>query len=387
MRRFRSVLILMFAIMVPFAASGQGRPAGVGTAEVTVQTVAETVSVFGQIVAGRESAVAARVGGVAASVPIRVGDTVEKGQVLAQLDTELLAIEFEQAEAQIAIAEAGVAVADARLEQAEKALRRAEKLSENSAISEAQLDESSSRYAEAIGAREEARARIKAAQAALAESRYRLDNATVRAPFGGVVLQVSTEVGQFIAAGSEAATLIDIDAIEVEANVPSRFIDALSDDLAIDAQLEGSGVLELRLRAILPTEFSATRTRPVRFEIEQMSTRAAVGQSVNLRVPVSAPREVVVVPKDALAQGQGGWSVFVNAEGVAQPRSVTIGMAVGDGFEVLSGLAPGDEVVVRGNERLRPGQPIAPAGGPPRAEGGGGPPQAAEEAKSEETQG
>jgi hypothetical protein len=52
----------------------------------------------------------------------------------------------------------------------------------------------------------------------------------------------------------------------------------------------------------------------------------------------------------------------VNEDGKAAPRTVTIGAALGDQFEVLSGLVPGDEVVVRGNERLRPGQDIAPQG-------------------------
>jgi multidrug efflux pump subunit AcrA (membrane-fusion protein) len=50
--------------------------------------------------------------------------------------------------------------------------------------------------------------------------------------------------------------------------------------------------------------------------------------------------------------------VYVAADGQAQPRPVTVGASVGDRFEVIDGLAPGDLVVVRGNERLRPGQPI-----------------------------
>jgi multidrug efflux pump subunit AcrA (membrane-fusion protein) len=88
---------------------------------------------------------------------------------------------------------------------------------------------------------------------------------------------------------------------------------------------------------------------------------------VTLNIPVSAPREVVSVPKDALVQGSGGWMVFVNVEGKAQPRPVDIGAALAGGFEVLSGLAPGEEVVVRGNERLRPGQDIVSTNNPPPA--------------------
>lgn len=361
MRHFGLILILL---TLPFLAAAQGRPAGVATQPVETRNMAETVSVFGEVVAGRQSTVAARVAGVAERVPLRVGDRVQSGDILAQLDTELLGIELAQAEAQIGIAEAGVAVAAARLDRAEKAYRRAETLRDNSTISTAQLEERQSDYAEALGSQGEAQARIKAAQTALRQARYRLNNATVRAPFDAVVLQVTTQVGQFISTGSQIATLVDLGALEVEANVPSRFITALGSDLSVAGRMEGGGMLALRLRAILPTEFSTTRTRPVRFEIAQQDAGIAVGQTVTLDVPVTTPREVLVVAKDALVQARGGWSVFVNEGGKAQQRTVEIGAALENGFEVLSGLKAGDEVVVRGNERLRPGQDIAPTNGP-----------------------
>ncbi|WP_300585196.1 efflux RND transporter periplasmic adaptor subunit [Marivita sp.] len=349
---------------LPAFAMAQGRPAGVTTAIVTTSNMAETVSVFGEVVAGRESAVAARVGGVAQDVPIRIGDLVEEGDVLARLDTELLEIELAQAEAQIAIAQAGISVSEARLDRAEKAFRRAETLRQNSTIAEAQLEERASDFAEARGAQQEALARIQASRNALEQARYRLDNAVVRAPFDAVVLDVATEVGQFITAGSQVATLIDTSALEIEANVPARYVSALRKDQPVTATTDIGDTVTLTLRAILPTEFAATRTRPVRFELQDTEATIAVGQTVTLGVPVSAPREVLVVPKDALVQAQGGWSVFVHEDGKAMPRTIEIGAALNNSFEVLSGLNEGDEVVVRGNERLRPGQDIAPSGPP-----------------------
>lgn len=352
---------------LPALATAQGRPAGVTTAIVTTSNMAETVSVFGEVVAGRESAVAARVGGVAQDVPIRIGDLVEEGDVLARLDTELLEIELAQAEAQIAIAQAGISVSEARLDRAEKAFRRAETLRQNSTIAEAQLEERASDFAEARGAQQEALARIQASRNALDQARYRLDNAVVRAPFDAVVLDVATEVGQFITAGSQVATLIDTSALEIEANVPARYVSALRKDQPVTATTDIGDTVTLTLRAILPTEFAATRTRPVRFELQDTEATIAVGQTVTLDVPVSAPREVLVVPKDALVQAQGGWSVFVHEDGKAMPRTIEIGAALNSSFEVLSGLNEGDEVVVRGNERLRPGQDIAPSDPPQEA--------------------
>ncbi len=358
--RFRPLVYAAALLLLASPALPQGRAAGVTTQLVATEQMSETVTVFGQIVANRSSDVAVRVGGVVTAVPINVGDKVTTGAVLTEIDTERLGIDLDGAEAQIAIAEAGVVVAEARLDRADKAYKRAQRLWENETIPQAQLDERSADYAEALGLRREAEARIKAAAAALNNARYNFDNAVVRAPFNGIVLEVFTEVGQFIATGNRIATVLDTSALEVEANLPARLVEALQFDQAVAARTDTGETLNLELRAVLPTEFSATRTRPVRLSIEAAAFQVAVGQSITLELPVSAPRDVVVVPKDALVQGRGGWSVFVNADGKAQPRPITIGAALGSYFEVVSGLRPGDEVVVRGNERLRPGQDINP---------------------------
>lgn len=358
------------------AVAAQGRPAGVTTDVVAMREIAETVSVFGQVVAGRQSDVAVRVMGVAEAAPLRAGDVVKAGDVLFQLDTERLLIALEQAQAELVIAEAGVAAATARADRVQKTLERTRSLVSNATVSQAQLDDRVGEYAEALGNLQQAEARITAANAGLSAAQYNLDNAVVRAPFDGTILEVTAEVGEFVAAGAAVARILDDAAMEVEANVPARYIDALQSDQTVSARTDTGGTMDLRLRAILPTEFASTRTRPVRFTFAARAPRIAVGQSVTLDIPISAPEELLVVSKDAVVQSAGGWQVFVNAEGKAAPRTVEIGRAIGDTFEVLSGLAPGDEVVVRGNERLRPGQDIAPM---PAQGGGGRPPSGGSE--------
>ena len=357
---------ILIAATGPLAA--QGQPAGVTTDVVTTREIAETVSVFGQIVAGRQSDVAVRVMGVAEAAPLRAGDVVKKGDVLFRIDTERLHIDLEQAEAELVIAEAGVAAAQARADRLKKTLERTRSLVSNATVSQAQLDERVGEYAEALANLQQAEARITAAKAGLSAAQYNLDNAVVRAPFDGTILEVTAEVGEFVAAGASIARMLDNGALEVEANVPSRYIAALQADQKVTGRTDTGGEMSLQLRAILPTEFSSTRTRPVRFTLAEGAPEVALGQSVALDVPISAPEEVVVVSKDAVVQSGGGWQVFINDGGKAAPRTVEIGRAIGDAFEVLSGLQAGDEVVVRGNERLRPGQDIAPM--PQNAEGG-----------------
>lgn len=345
------------------SASSQGRPAGVSTDTVTTREIAETVSVFGQVIAGRQSDVATRVMGVAAVSPLRVGDQVAAGDIVFRLNTERLEIELEQAQAELTIAEAGVEAAKARRDTAQKVFDRTRTLAANSTVSQAQLDDRSGDLAEALANLQQAEARITAAIAGLHRAEYDIENAVIRAPFGGTVLDVTAEVGEFVSTGSVVVQLLDTSALEIEANVPSRLVNSLRNDQPVMARTDTGDELTLMLRAVLPTEFSATRTRPVRFQMEASDVEVAVGQNVTVDVPISLPEEVLVVSKDAVVQARGGWQVFVNDGGKASPRTVEIGRSIGDAFEVLSGLSEGDEVVTRGNERLRPGQDIAPQSG------------------------
>ncbi|MFY0691731.1 MAG: efflux RND transporter periplasmic adaptor subunit [Paracoccaceae bacterium] len=372
--RLALALLAVSAFLMPQGAEAQGRPAGVVTDTVRMERVSETVPVFGELVAGRESRVAARITGVADSVPVQVGDRVAEGDILAEIDRELLEIQVARAEADLTVAKASAATAETQVENARTAFERASSLRANSIIAEAAFEERQSALAVAEGTRAEAEARIAASRVALRRAQYDLDNATVRAPFDGIIVEVGTEVGQFVSSGTDVARLIDIDGVEVEANVPARYVDALEADVEVAARTDAGGAMTLRLRATLPTEFSATRTRPVIFEVLSKEGAPAAGQSVTLNLPISAPRDVLAVPKDALIQSRGGWQVFLAQEGKATPRTVEIGSALGDRYEVLSGLTEGDIVVVRGNERLRPGQDIAPrpiAGGDDGAQGQG----------------
>lgn len=371
--RFLPLLACVLALTLPGQlAHAQGRPSLVATEQVEVRTLAETRPVFGGVVAQRDSAVAARVAGVVDTVSIQVGDLVEPGDTLAVLDRVLIAIELDQAQASLAEAEAGIEVAQARVERTQDVFQRIDELQGTAAFSQGRLEDTRGAFSEARGQLAQAQARLLNAQAAMERAVYNNDRARITAPFRGIVLSVETNPGQFIAVGAPVAQLLDITTLEVEANVPAEFIAGLSPDLLLSGQTADGTALDMTVRAILPTEQAATRTRPVRFtaDLQALAGRIAVGQSITVLVPTAAPRDALTVPKDALTQAAGGWSVFVDADGTATPRTVQIGPAMGDRFEVLAGLEEGEFVVVRGNERLFPGQPIQASSPTSNGEGG-----------------
>lgn len=362
MRSLVLPIALALATLAPGFVAAQQRAAGVATDFVESREVAETLPIYGQVVASRESAVAARVGGVVVDVSVRVGDVIKEGSILASLDTELLAIDLRAAQAAASESRAGIEVARAGLLLAERGFARVEGLRDTNAFSQGQFDDREGELARARGELARAEAHLLSSEAALARAQYDFERAVIRAPFDGVVLEVGVDPGEFIQLGAQVALLIDTTAIEVEANVPSQYVANLYPEQAVTGQSDTGVKIDLIVRALLPIESSATRTRPVRFQADlaDSGSPVAVGQSVTVNVPVTEARDALLVPKDAVIQSRGAWTVFLHRDGKAVPQSIEIGESFGSEFEVLSGLKPGDEVVVRGNERLRPMQDIAP---------------------------
>ncbi|MEM6824642.1 MAG: efflux RND transporter periplasmic adaptor subunit [Pseudomonadota bacterium] len=341
------------------AAAAQNGPAGVGVESVEMRSFTETVPVFAEVVTARNGTIAARVAGTVAEIHVLEGADVSEGALLASLDTELAEIELRQAEARLAEIKAGIAVATARRDRLRANFERIESL-RGTSFSEGTFEEAQADLLQARGQMAEAEARVLSAEADLAEARYRLARAEIRAPFSGTVLEVVTNPGEYIASGAAVVRMLDTGTLEVEASVPSRYVSAITEGAPVTAETQGGSTLELMVRALLPLEDQATRTRPVRFVSRNGALKgAAVGEAITVNIPAGETRDVISVPKDALVQGGQGWMVFVDEDGAAQPRPVQIGAAVGGWFEVISGLTTGDRVVVRGNERLRPGQPIA----------------------------
>ena len=165
--------------------------------------------------------------------------------------------------------------------------------------------------------------------------------------------------------GSPVVDLIDDRHLEIEASVPAIRIQGLTPGTVVTFTLEGELAddktrLPATVRAVVPDENPLTRTRMVRFSTNfSMSKRnLATNQSVLLALPAGQERSVISVHKDAVISRKGKDIVFVVEDGAVNIRPLKLGEAIGPRFVVLAGLKNGDIVVVRGNERLRPGQKV-----------------------------
>lgn len=356
-------------IVVATSPATAQRAALVGVDEVVVRPLAQTVPVLGRLVAVQRGTVAALTRGPVLRVHVGVGDRVREGDVLVTQAMDRLERARDVAQEAVDAALATVETARSQLELATQELERLEKLRNSAAFSGAQRDDKAFEVAVRKAQVAEARASVGEARARLAETQLDVDLGIVRAPFDGVVAEKHTVRGAYLTVGDPVLTLINDGDMEVEADVPTGRIAGLTQGREVGLTL-GTGVSHTAVvRAIVPEENALTRTRLVRFIPDFANDPGlvpAAGQTATLLLPVGEARDVVTVHKDAVLPRGGSNSVYiVGDDGTVAPRPVQLGEAAGSRFVVLGGLAPGDIVVVRGNERLRPGQAVTWPGAPP----------------------
>ena len=361
------VTALLVAALVPHGVQAQSKskkksrgPILVAVDDVVTQPLNQTFPVIGRLVARRTGLVAARIGGAVAKMNVNVGDRVSKGEVVASLVTNSLEWDRRLGQAEVAEAEAAVKTARAQITLLTQELKRLERLRKSVAFSQARFDDKRQEVAKANSAEAEAAASLNRYRANLKLKEIALYNAAIRAPYGGVVTERRTEAGSFLKAGDPVIALIDDLSLEIEADVPSMRTAALVPGTSVTGDIDGASPISAKVRAVVPEENSLTRTRPVRFTpiFNNGHANLAANQSITLSLPLGRGRDVVTVHKDAVIRRRGKSLVFLVKDGAAQQQEVKLGEAVGPRFQVLDGLKPGDSVVIRGNERLRPGQKV-----------------------------
>lgn len=376
----RFALVVLLALGLSGEAMAQGRkrppPTLVGDA-VRQETASETAPVVGRFVSLRGGPIAARIGGAVDDVLVGVGDRVEKDQPLIRIAQDRLKAEQTRRRALLNLSSARISSAKASLRLAQQSANRLARLRKSAAFSEALLADKQREAERAAAQVKEAQADYARAKAELKLADVDLAYSDVRAPYAGVVMERHVDVGGFVPLGGPVVTLLGAEAMEVEAEAPTERMGGAKPG-AIATVRYGGVTAPVPVRAVIPRETGVSRTRPIRFGPlpPNLTAVAVANASVTVDVPVAEAQSVLTVHKDAVIRRGKDPSVMVaratDEAGLyqAEPRTLRLGPAIGGRFVVLSGVGPGDIVVVRGNEGLRPGQPFKlagdPAGAPPK---------------------
>lgn len=299
------------------------------------------IQVAGTVISQKDTRLAAQVEGQVSWVA-DVGSKLATGDVAAQLDDVLLRAMLAEEEAQVGRAQASLG-----FHQAES--KRLAKLASENHAAQSRLDQE--RRDTSI-----ARSELAAAKSRVTQIRERLDRTAIKAPFAGVVTEEFIQAGEWADPGTAIVRLVDTGSLEIQAWVPVRALPYIHGNSTLQYMLgdkPGSG----RVTTLVPVGDDLSRLFELRLTPNDMAV--TTGQSVRISIPTAAAEQAIVVPRDALVLRRDGASVFrILDDNTAERVRVTTGMAQGDFIEVQGGIQAGDRIVIRGGERLRPGQEV-----------------------------
>jgi len=344
-------------------------PVVVAVERVRLGTVRNSVWVTGEVLALRSVEVVPKIAGrlerlrTPGGELIEEGVEVKKGQVVAVIEHEQLEAAVRSAEAALEVARAARETAMVNVADALREKERWVELRKRGSGAERQLDQAVTAYDRAQAQLKQAGARIAQVEAALAQAKVNLDEATIEAPFSGLVARKHVDEGAFVGPSTPLFKLADISQVEITGGVAGRHYPRLQAgqtkaeiqvDACSDRRFEGT-VSRLR-----PELDRVTRTVAVTIRVANPERRLKPGMYARIRLILDERKDVPIVPDEALVAAGDKTHVFVVDDGRVHVREVKIGLEEGAENEVLEGLRAGDRVVVRGQQLLSEGMVVEP---------------------------
>lgn len=316
-------------------------PARVEVATAEFRDMAPVVEVSGTVLSLNDSRIAAEVEGILTWMA-DVGEAVDAGAVIARIEPRLLQVAVTRAQANVARLEA-------ELRYRQRQLQRAEELAASNNASANLLDESLANRDQVLHQLNDARAQLERTQGDLGRTR-------IRAAFAGHVTERLASVGEYIGVGEDILRLVDTHRKEISLPAPivlTKYVEPGMEVLVRNGGIERDHAV----RAVVPVGDSVSRMVEIR--LSAGDSNWLVGMPVQVSLPSDHPVRTVAVPRDALVERGGQAFVYkVNDEGVAEQIAADIQTTVGLWVGIAEGVEPGDQVIVRGAERLAPGQPV-----------------------------
>jgi len=348
LRRLFAILVCCLAALSVSALaqeSGKAQGSPVVVAKVTSGDMAPQSEFIGTVYFSEISNVASEVEGKVLDIKVTDGQRVREGDVLVVLSSSLL-------DKSIRNASALVRQAKAEYESAKLENDRVAALFKSRSVAEGEFD-SKRLSAEALLHKYEA------AQADLAKLLEESALKKIRAPYDGVVIDTPVTRGEWVSGGSTVVVTARDDQFEVVVNAPREAFGVVKPGLKVEVGTAGTK-FPGEVFAVIPRGDVATRTFPVKIRVDNDGSLAE-GMEARVYLPKGLGGKTMIVPRDAVISARGDQVVWVVLDGKAVPVPVYVVGYRG----LLAGvkspkLAEGMDVVVKGNERLRPGQPVAP---------------------------
>ncbi len=342
-RKEKLIFILYVAIMVCVAGCGkkeQNRHFGemiinVVAFESKSQPISEKISLVGSVIANESVEIKSEIDGTIEEINFKEGQFVKEGEILFRIDQKKL--------------QAILAQAQANLKLAEATAKRYKALVESMAVSRQEYDQAIST--------------LEVNRATMELTKEQLRDATIEAPFDGVMGKRLVSRGQFITKGISLSFLVNQNPVKAEFNVPERFLSKVKVDQTIQIRVAAypDEYFGGEVYFIDPQIDEQTRTVLVKAYVPNTESKLRAGMFANLDLIIDVRAKAIVIPEEALIVKGDTVSVFViNDEDSVNLRFIETGTRFDGMVEVINGLTEGDRVVTEGHQKLRNGAKVNP---------------------------
>jgi RND family efflux transporter MFP subunit len=347
---------------------------GLRVQKVQLQGVPDELEAPGNVIAVSTAQVAARTVGTVLQVAVREGDTVKRGQLLAQLDERELSARRNAAKAASQGANAGVvqaakalAAAQAQADVVRKTYDRYVYLKQQNSVSPQEFDEVTAKQESAQASLEQAKASLQHAEAgatqAESESRAAEDVASyarIVAPFDGRVIRRSVEPGSLVSPGTELFVVEDISRYQLEATLPAVGLVTVKKNTAVRVQLDALGEKSLAGKVAEMEAGADPTSHTLKVRVDLPKDTGVQSGMFGRAFFSRGEKRALVLPREAILSRGQLQGIYVMGEGnLLQWRVVTLGKTIGDLVEVLSGLSDGEVVVLNPGVQELDGKKVA----------------------------
>ncbi|MFZ5865163.1 MAG: efflux RND transporter periplasmic adaptor subunit [Thermodesulfobacteriota bacterium] len=326
----------------------------------------------GYVVAQRKAAVSSKATGRLAKLHVEEGQKVKRGDIIASLENRDLEAGLEEARAGVRNAEAMLKNAEAELHDATLNYNRIASLKESGAASVQAHDTAEARLKKAVASERSAKFLLERAHASVRVAEVNLEYSFIRAPFDGVILTKNADEGEVVApfggalnAKAAVVTMADMQSLLVEVDVSESNLEKVKPGVACEIRLDAlpRDRFDGRVHMIVPTADRSKATVLTKVKFAGLDERVLPEMSVKvafLSRPLDSNEKepVLAVPTSAIRNSPKAQTVLrINGSRV---RSVPVktGRKWGDTFEVVSGLANGDQIVLRADGKLSDGDRV-----------------------------
>ena len=337
-------LVILAGLAIYGLGAGAPQASLVNTATVIKGEVNPLEEFIGTLNFSKTASLASQTDGAVVSMNFEAGDKLLKGDVLLEVDSKVL-------DAQIESLKANVEVSKINLENATRDYNRYKELIEKKSISQKVYDDSFFKYSSS-------KQNLNMAQAKLDEQIINKEKKSIIAPFDAVVVEKNIELSEWASEGKTVATIVATNEVDMMFNLPTSYIYKLDKNDSYEIDLKGQ-IIKSKLYASIAKGDKRTRTFPVKFKAKVNSEFLYDGMEVRINLPRSKKQDALMVPRDAVIKRFGQNVIFINVDGIANMLPVQILGYTKENIAVSAqGLNEGASVVVKGNERIFPKQPI-----------------------------